>query len=99
MLVNGPVGRTPIHKIYKDESELKIMKPYRFHVQNFLIYIKNLVLFAYELVMDGFLKLVLTPITTEQTWGLIHGSMYRSRNARLNYRFTQRRLQRILKLI
>ena len=35
MLVNGPVGRTPIHKIYKDESELKIMKPYRFHVQNF----------------------------------------------------------------
>ena len=24
MLVNGPVGRTPIHKIYKDESEIKI---------------------------------------------------------------------------
>ena len=25
MLVNGPVGRTPMHKIYKDESEIKIL--------------------------------------------------------------------------
>jgi hypothetical protein len=41
MLVNGPVGRTPIHKIYKDESELKIMKPYRFHVQNFFNTLKE----------------------------------------------------------
>ena len=95
MLVNGPVGRTPIHKIYKDKSELKIMKPYRFHVQNVLIYTKNLVLFVYELVMGGFLKQVLIPITTEQTWVSIHGSMCRSRNARLNCRFTQRCLQRI----
>jgi len=35
MLVNGPVGRTPIHKIYKDESEIKILKPYRFNAASF----------------------------------------------------------------
>ena len=35
MLVNGPVGRTPMHKIYKDESEIKILKPYRFNPVSF----------------------------------------------------------------
>ena len=35
MLVNGPVARIPIHKIYKDEAEIKILKPYRFNPVTF----------------------------------------------------------------
>ena len=54
MLVNGPVGRTPIQKIYKDESELQFRTRTAFTYRTFLIYIKNLVLFAYELVMVAF---------------------------------------------